>query len=383
MLSFEDIVSLDSRYVFQTYTRQPLALVSGSGAVVRDVKGREYIDCVAGIASCNLGHCHPAVVEAVKRQVERLMHVTNLYYTEVQAVLAERLTRLCGMERVFFCNSGTEAVEAALKLARRTTGRTDFIAASGSFHGRTLGALSITSKEEYRAPFKPLIEKVSFVPYGDIEALVDAITGSTAAVVLESVQGEGGVNIPPGGYLREVREVCDERDVLLIVDEVQTGFGRTGAWFGFQHSGIQPDIITLAKSIANGFPMGAMLACGRAGEGFQRGDHASTFGGNPLACAAAKATIDVLEREKLCEAAREMGAYFMKRLEDVSLDFVELRGRGLMIGMEFEGGCSSLVQRALERGVLLNCTSERVLRFVPPLNITRQQVDEVVQAIDE
>jgi acetylornithine/N-succinyldiaminopimelate aminotransferase len=383
MMSYEEIVLKDSKYVFQTYTRQPLALKSGYGAVVRDVEGREYIDCVAGIASCNLGHCHPAVVNAIKAQAAELMHVTNLYYTEVQAVFSEHITSVSGMERVFFCNSGTEAVEAALKLARRTTGKRDFVAAHNSFHGRTLGALSITAKEQFRAPFEPLIEHVSFVPYNDSEALHSAITKDTAAVVLEPVQGEGGVNIPSDEYLKEVREVCDERDVLLILDEVQTGFGRTGEWFAYQLFGVKPDIITLGKAIANGFPMGAMLACGRAADGFQRGDHASTFGGNPLACAAANATLNALEGERLVEASKKSGSYFLKKLQATSLDFIDLRGVGLMIGMEFEGRCSSIVERARKRGVLLNCTSERVLRFVPPLCITREQIDRVVSALDE
>ena len=379
VLSFDEIRSLDSRYIFQTYRRQPIALESGSGVVLRDVDGNEYIDCVAGIASCNLGHSHPRVVEAIQKQAERLMHVTNLYYTEVQATLGEKITRLSGMDRVFFCNSGTEAVEAALKLARRTTGKKDFIAARGSFHGRTLGALSITDKDN--TPFEPLIRNVSFVQYNESEEIERAIGEDTAAVVLEPVQGEGGVNIPAREYLREVREICDERDVLLILDEVQTAFGRTGEWFGHQHSGVTPDIMTLAKSIANGFPMGAMLATGRAADGFECGDHASTFGGNPLACAAAHATIDTIREEDLVAASRRKGRYFLERLRSLSLDFIDLRGIGLMIGMEFEGGCGGIVEDARKRGVLLNCTSERVLRFVPPLIITREEIDRVVRVL--
>ena len=381
MLSFDEIRSLDSRFVFQTYTRQPIALQSGSGAVLRDVDGNEYIDCVAGIASCNLGHCHPRVVDAIRDQAERLMHVTNLYYTELQATLGEKITRLSGMDRVFFCNSGTEAVEAALKLARRTTGKKDFIAARGSFHGRTLGALGITDKDS--TPFEPLIRNVSFVPYNESDEIERAIGEETAAVVIEPVQGEGGVNIPTIEYLRKVREICDERDVLLIFDEVQTCFGRTGEWFGHQHSGVTPDIMTLAKSIANGFPMGAMLASGRAADGFKRGDHASTFGGNPLACAAAHATIDAIGEEGLVAASKKTGKYFLEKLRSLSLDFVNLRGIGLMIGMEFESGCSTIVDNARDQGVLLNCTSETVLRFVPPLNITREQVDRVVRVLGE
>ena len=383
MLNYEEIVSLDLKHVFQTYTRQPVALKSGSGSLLTDVTGRSYIDCVAGIASCGLGHCNPAVVDAIKLQAKTLMHVTNLYYTEIQAKLAEKITTISGMDRVFFCNSGTEAVEAALKLAIRTTGKKEFVATHNSFHGRTLGSLGITSKDQYRMPFEPRVKNVSFVPYNDSEEIRKAITDDTASVVIEPVQGEGGVNIPSINYLREVREICDEKDVLLILDEVQTGFGRTGKWFGCNHSKVKPDIMTLAKSIANGFPMGAMLASGRAADGFKRGDHASTFGGNPLACAACHATIDTIKKEKLVEASGSTGAYFLEKLGATSLDFVDLRGIGLMIGMEFVGGCNSLVERARQRGVLLNCTSEKVLRFIPALNITREQVDQVVAALDE
>jgi acetylornithine/N-succinyldiaminopimelate aminotransferase len=382
-LNYDDIVGKFDKYIFNTYTRQPIAIKKAYGAVVTDVNGKEYIDCVAGIAVNNVGHCHPAVVEAIKQQAEELIHVSNLYYTEQQALLAEELVNLTEIERVFFCNSGTEAVEGALKLARKATGKKEFIAAEHAFHGRTRGALSVTHKEKYRKPFEPLAPAV-FVPYNDADAIRAAITEDTAGVILEPVQGEAGVIIPSDGYLREVREICDETGTLLILDEVQTGFGRTGKWFAREHSGIEPDIMTLAKAMGGGFPMGAMLAREDVAANFGRGDHASTFGGNALSCAAALANIEVIKKEKLVARSGELGVYLMKKLKALDKDYVkEIRGKGLMVGMELSIKCEDIVSRSRELGVLLNCTSESVLRFVPPLTITREQLDAVVGVIDE
>lgn len=382
-LNYDDIVGKFDKYIFNTYTRQPIAIKKGYGAVVTDVNGKEYIDCVAGIAVNNVGHCHPAVVEAIKQQAEELIHVSNLYYTEQQALLAEELVNLTEIERVFFCNSGTEAVEGALKLARKATGKKEFIAAEHAFHGRTRGALSVTHKEKYRKPFEPLAPAV-FVPYNDADAIRAAITEDTAGVILEPVQGEAGVIIPSDGYLREVREICDQTGTLLILDEVQTGFGRTGKWFAREHSGIEPDIMTLAKAMGGGFPMGAMLAREDVAANFGRGDHASTFGGNALSCAAALANIEVIKKEKLVARSGELGVYLMKKLKALDKDYVkEIRGKGLMVGMELSIKCEDIVSRSRELGVLLNCTSESVLRFVPPLTITRKQLDAVVGVIDE
>jgi acetylornithine/N-succinyldiaminopimelate aminotransferase len=382
-LNYDDIVGKFDKYIFNTYTRQPIAIKKAYGAVVTDVNGKEYIDCVAGIAVNNVGHCHPAVVEAIKQQAEELIHVSNLYYTEQQALLAEELVNLTEIERVFFCNSGTEAVEGALKLARKATGKKEFIAAEHAFHGRTRGALSVTHKEKYRKPFEPLAPAV-FVPYNDADAIRAAITEDTAGVILEPVQGEAGVIIPSDGYLREVREICDETGTLLILDEVQTGFGRTGKWFAREHSGIKPDIMTLAKAMGGGFPMGAMLAREDVAANFGRGDHASTFGGNALSCAAALANIEVIKKEKLVARSGELGVYLMKKLKALDKDYVkEIRGKGLMVGMELSIKCEDIVSRSRELGVLLNCTSESVLRFVPPLTITREQLDAVVGVIDE
>jgi acetylornithine/N-succinyldiaminopimelate aminotransferase len=250
----------EAKYLQPTYTRQPITLTRGSGTRVWDADGREYLDCLAGIAVNVCGHCHPKIVEAIQKQAETLIHTSNLYYTEPQIKLAEELSHITGLDRIFFCNSGTEAAEAAMKLARRATGKTDFIAAENSFHGRTLGALSLTHTEKYRAPFEPLIPGVTFVKYDDAAAIAEAITPDTAAVVLEAVQGEGGIKIASKEYLKEVREICDERDVLLILDEVQTGFGRTGAWFACEHYGITPDIMTMAKALGSGVPIGAMAS---------------------------------------------------------------------------------------------------------------------------
>ncbi len=382
-LKYDDIVRKFENYIFDTYTRQPIAIRKASGAVVTDVNGKEYIDCVAGIAVNNVGHCHPAVVDAIKRQAEQLIHVSNLYYTEQQAVLAEELVKLTGMNRVFFCNSGTEAVEGALKLARKATGKKEFIAAEHAFHGRTRGALSVTHKEKYRKPFEPLAPAV-FVPYDDAEAIRAAINEKTAGVILEPIQGEGGVIIPSDDYLKEVRELCDEKDVLLILDEVQTGFGRTGKWFASEHSGIRADIMTTAKAMGGGFPMGAMLAQEDVASNFVRGDHASTFGGNALACAAAIANIEVIKKENLVERSRENGKYLIQKLKALGKDYVrEIRGKGLMVGMELSIKCEDIVGKTRERGILLNCTSESVLRFVPPLTITKEQLDKVAGILDE
>jgi len=382
-LNYDDIVEKFERYIFNTYTRQPIAIRKARGAVVTDVNGKEYIDCVAGIAVNNVGHCHPAVVEAIKKQAEQLIHVSNLYYTEQQALLAEELVKLTGMDRVFFCNSGAEAVEGALKLARKATGKKEFIAAEHAFHGRTRGALSVTHKEKYRKPFEPLAPAV-FVPYNDADAISAALNKDTAGVILEPIQGEGGVVIPSNEYLKEVREICDENQTLLILDEVQTGFGRTGKWFAKEHSGIKGDITTIAKAMGGGFPMGAMLGSEDVAVKFERGDHASTFGGNAISCAAALANIDVIKKEGLVKRSKELGAYLIRKLEGLNKDYVkEIRGKGLMVGMELSIKCDDIVNIARERGVLLNCTSESVLRFVPPLTITEEQLDKAVSVLDE
>jgi acetylornithine/N-succinyldiaminopimelate aminotransferase len=364
--------------IVQTYTRQPLLLVRGSGARVWDSEGKEYLDFVAGIAVNSVGHCHPSVVEAIKRQAGQLIHTSNLYYTENQILLAEELKNLTGMDKAFFCNSGAESLEAALKLARKATGRSKFIAATASFHGRTMGALSITHKPAYRDPFKPLYE-ADFVPYNDVEALKSTVTTDASALVLEPVQGEGGVNVPNPNYIKAARDICDDTGVLLVLDEVQTGFGRTGRWFAKDYSGVTPDIMTLAKAIAGGLPLGVMMASEKVSGILQRGDHASTFGGGPVVCGAALAVIDVIKQEKLVERSYKLGEYLRSELR--SLNPIEVRGLGLMVGVELEEDAPSIVTKAREMGVLLNNTSDHVLRMVPPLVVTESEIDRVVSVL--
>ena len=380
MIATEELIKRESEAIMQTYTRQGVVLAHGSGARLWDPEGNEYLDFVAGIAVNNVGHCHPSVVEAIRRQAEILIHTSNLYYTENQVLLAEELKQLTGMEKAFFCNSGAESVEAALKLSRRATGRSQIVAAKGCFHGRTLGALGVTYKAAYREPFRPLNEAV-FIPYNDHEALKNAVTRETGAVILEPVQGEAGVYVGDHDFLRAARQICDDEGTLLILDEVQTGFGRTGKWFGKDHCNVRPDIITLAKAIAGGLPMGAILASETVSDVFQRGDHASTFGGGALVCAAALASIEVIKKEGLIQRSDELGAYM--RYELNKLDCREVRGVGLMIGVDLEADCRMIVQKARERGVLLNNTGDNTLRLVPPLIVSKEQIDKVVRVIGE
>jgi acetylornithine/N-succinyldiaminopimelate aminotransferase len=314
------------------------------------------------------------------RQAERLIHTSNLYYTENQVLLAEELKALTGMKRAYFCNSGAESVEAALKLTRRATGKSKIVAAKGAFHGRTLGALGTTYKSVYRKPFRPL-EEATFVPYNDLEALIAAVTHETGAVILEPVQGEAGVYVADAEYLRAARQICDDKGALLIFDEVQTGFGRTGKWFGKDHFGVMPDIITLAKALGGGLPIGGMLASGAAAEAFQKGDHGSTFAGGPLICAAALATIQVIKEEKLVQRSEEMGAYLRSQLQ--KLWPREIRGLGLMVGLDLDADCKLLVEKALHKGVLINSTGEHTLRFIPPLVVGKAEIDKVVTVIGE
>lgn len=379
-MNSEELKKREAQSIIQTYARQDLVLVRGSGARVWDDSGKEYLDFVAGIAVNNVGHCHPKVVEAIKRQSEVLIHTSNIYYTENQVLLAEELKNLTGMKRAFFCNSGAESVEAALKLARRATGRSGIVAAERCFHGRTLGALGATYKSIYREPFRPLNE-ARFVPYNDIEALKSAVTKDIGAVILEPVQGEAGVYVPDRDYLRAARQICNDSGTLLVLDEVQTGFGRTGKWFGKEHSGVMPDVMTLAKAIAGGLPMGCMLAGESVADSFKRGDHASTFGGGALVSAAALATIEAIKSENLVERSEELGAHFRSELG--KLGPKEVRGLGLMVGLELDADCAKLVRDAKERGILLNNTSDRVIRMVPPLVVTKDQIDQVVKVIGD
>jgi acetylornithine/N-succinyldiaminopimelate aminotransferase len=374
------VIEIESQNYMPVFIRQPIVIESGRGAVVTDIDGNEYIDCTAGIAVNSVGHCHPKIVQAIISQAETLIHTSNLYYTEIQAILSERMTKLTGMDWLYLTNSGSESNEAALKLARKTTGKKGFISTENAFHGRTMGSLSVTWKERFKTPFEPLIPGVTFVRYGEADAIREAVDRDTAAVIVEPIQGESGVIVPPNDYLKLVREICDEKEVLLIVDEVQTGFGRTGKWFGSQHSKITPDIMTFAKAMGGGFPVGAMMS--RENYAFSPSDHGGTQSGNPLACAAALATINVIEDEGLVERSAMMGGYLKKMLLEIDTPCTrEVRGKGLMVGYEIASSALEVVNYAQERGVLLNNTSENVLRFVPPLVIKKEQIDVVVSVV--
>jgi len=387
-MNSQEIFELDKKYVAQTYGRQPLAIARGKNDIVWDLEGKRYIDCFAGLAVCNLGHAHPKIAKALAAQSKKLVHCSNLYYTQEQAELAEALSKITpnGLDKFFFCNSGTEAVEAAIKLAKRHTGKKGFIAMKGAFHGRTHGALSATWTEKYRKPFEPLLPDFTFVEYGNIAEAEKAITENTAAIIVEPVQGEGGVRIPPEGYLAALRKLCYEKKILLIFDEVQTGMGRTGKFFASQLFGVTPDIMTIAKGLGNGFPIGAIAAKSEVMASFQKGDHASTFGGNPLACAVAKTVIEVMLSEKIPEQAAEKGEWFRSKLKKIKSPLVkEVRGVGLMVALEVathEIG-EKIVSKARERGVLLNLTADTTIRFVPPLTIKRSNLSKVVKTIKE
>ncbi|MEM1511147.1 MAG: aspartate aminotransferase family protein [Candidatus Jordarchaeales archaeon] len=387
-MSRERVIELEEKYAAKTYSKRPLVIVRGKGAVVWDVNGREYIDCVGGHGICVIGHCHQKVVDAIKRQAEQLITCPGTFYNDARAELLEKLVSVApkGLSRVFLSNSGAEAVECAIKLARKYTGKKGIIATVKGFHGRTMGALSATWEAKYRQPFEPLVPGFSHVPFGDAEAVRKAINEDTAAVIVEPVQGEGGVYVAPEGYLKELREICDEKNVLLILDEVQTGFGRTGKMFACMHWNVTPDIMAVAKAIAGGIPMGATLARDDVMLSLQETEHGSTFGGNPLACAAASATIDVIVEEKLPERARELGELLkegINTIKEQSKLIREVRGLGLMIGVELRLKCKEYVLSAMERGVLLLTSGLNTIRLLPPLVIEREQIERVVQVLSE
>ena len=370
-----------------TYSRLPLTIERGQGCVVYDAEGREYLDCVAGIAVNILGHCHPDVVEALHRQARQLIHTSNLFFTEPQAQLAERLVEHSFADRVFFCNSGAEANEAAIKLARRHAHknfgpeRFEILTAINSFHGRTLASLTATGQPSLQEGFGPLIPGFRYVPFNDLDALKKQISPATAAIMLEPVQAEGGVIVPEPGYLQSVRQLCTDHNLLLIFDEVQTGMGRTGTLFAYEQFSVQPDIMTLAKGLGGGVPIGACLATERVASAFEPGTHASTFGGNPLACASALKVLDLLLSGGKLLQGRMAGDYLAKGLQTLSEQFpciLESRGLGLLRGLELSIDGKPLVMECLEQRVLINCTMGRVLRFVPPLIITESQIDRLL-----
>ena len=381
------------RYIMNTYKRLPLFIVKGRGNRVYDGEGREYLDFVSGLAVNNLGHCNPRVTVAFQKQAQRLVHTSNLFYTEPQVKLARLLVENSFADKVFFCNSGAEANEAAIKLVRKYShekgnGRFEIITALNSFHGRTMATLTATGQDRFHKGFAPLVPGFSYVPFNDIAALEKAITEKTAAVMIEPVQGAGGVNIPDRDYLKRLREICDANGILLVFDEVQTGIGRTGKLFAYQHSGIEPDIMTLAKALGGGLPIGAMLAKDHIAAAFTPGTHASTFGGTPLVCSAAIEVIKLItEDDLILDNCRRMGDYLVAELNDLKLKYPHLikdvRGKGLLTGMELNISGDTIVSECIKRGVIINCTMERVLRFLPPLDVSQEDIDKLAETLRE
>jgi acetylornithine/N-succinyldiaminopimelate aminotransferase len=378
-------------HVMNTYARQPLAFTRGEGVFLIDAAGKRYLDALAGVAVVSVGHCHPKLSKAIADQAYSLIHTSNIFSITLQERLADRLCALAGMDNVFFCNSGCEANEAAIKLARLYGHKKGIevptiIVTEGSFHGRTMATLTATGSRKVQAGFEPLLAGFSRVPYDDVGAVrqVAANNKNVVAMLVEPITGEGGIHIPAAGYLRELRSICDQNGWLLMLDEVQTGIGRTGKWFGFQHEGVRPDVMPLAKGLGGGVPIGACLAAGPAAELFQPGKHGSTFGGNPLACAASLAVLDIMQEEGLVENAARTGDYLVGRLRDelAGIDAVrQIRGRGLMIAIELDRACGELVGMALERGLIINVTADNVVRLVPPLVLNIEHADLLASAL--
>jgi acetylornithine/N-succinyldiaminopimelate aminotransferase len=392
VMNSQTLMMLSEKYVAHTYARYPVLLVRGKGTRVWDLEGEEYLDFVSGLGVCSLGHCHPKVIKAIQDQAERLIHVSNLYYIEPQIQLASLLCKHSFADKVFFCNSGAEANEGAFKLARKYAkekmgkNRYEIITMERSFHGRTLATLTATGQEKFHKGYEPLMPGFKYVPFNDLGAVKKGIDSKTCAVMLEPIQGEGGVNCPSEGYLKAIREVCDEKGLLLIFDEVQVGMGRTGKLFAYEHDGIEPDMLTLAKSLAGGVPIGALLIRKGIAESFNPGDHASTFGGNPLATAAGVAALMAMLEEGMLENCQKIGDYFLSQLEEIKIKFPfvkEVRGKGLILGMELKIDGSSIVKEMLRKKILINCTMGNVLRFLPPLIATKEEVDRVVKALEE
>ncbi len=382
-LSTAEIFSLEDSHTSGVYSKRPVAIVRGQGAHIWDSDGKEYIDCVGGQGTGNLGHANPKVAQALYDQAMRIISCPEMFYNPQRAALEERLTQLTGMPRIFLCNSGTEAVEGALKIARLTTGRTGYVATMRGFHGRSMGALSATWEKKYREPFLPLIANFNHVAYNDQAALDAAISTDTAAVILEVVQGEGGVRPGDPDYLKAAQALCRERGALLIIDEVQTGFGRTGKWFAHQHYQLQPDLLTLAKSIAGGIPMGAVMLGERIST-LPSATHGSTFGGNPLVCAASLAAIGEIEALGLPQRSAELGAWFLAQLKQIQSPLIrEVRGLGLMVGIELKQKVTPYLQALMGKGVMALPAGLTVMRFLPPLVISQEDLGKVVTAVKE
>ena len=386
MKKYEKIKKLDAKYVTQNYGTRPICLVKGKGVKVWDSEGKEYIDFLSGLAVNGLGHCHPEVVKAVARQAKKLIHVSNLYYIEPQVQLAEILVKNSFADKVFFCNSGAEANEAAIKLARKYAkdsgkkGKFKIITAYDSFHGRTLATISATGQKKFHKGFEPMVRGFKYVPFNDLAAMKKAIDKKTCAVMIEPIQGEGGIYVADKKYISGLRKLCNKKGILLIFDEVQCGMGRTGKLFAYEHYGVSPDIMTLAKSLGGGVPIGATLAKEKVAKSFTLSSHASTFGGNPLACAAAKAVLDMLLKKKLIQHADKMGDYFVSKLKELKkiCPIKEIRGKGLMIGMEFDKSVdgTKVFKICMKKGLLVNCIKGKIMRFLPPLIVNKKDIDK-------
>jgi len=387
-----DLLKESQQFLMNTYARQPLVLVKGRGSRVFDSEGKEYIDFVSGVAVNNLGHCNPRVVVALQKQAQRLMHVSNHFHIEPQIALAKALAKHSFADKAFFCNSGTEAIEAAIKLSRRYSrevlkkDRYEIITMHGAFHGRTYGAVSATSQEKFHAGFEPMVPGFRYVPYNDVAAVEQAVNERTCAVLVEPVQGEGGVQVPSDGYLRALRSLCDRHQLLLVLDEIQTGMGRTGRLFAYEHEGITPDVMALAKGLGGGMPIGALLATDKASLGFAPGSHGSTFGGNPLACSVALAAIDtLLEDNIIIQNVGALGSHFVDGLRTLKAKYPfvkDVRGKGLLVGMELDFEGKDVVAACMRERFLINCTANTVLRFIPPLIITEEEIDQLIDVLD-
>ncbi|NOZ23128.1 MAG: aspartate aminotransferase family protein [Planctomycetes bacterium] len=384
----KDIIKLFDKYVIPNYTRYPVAIVRGKGAYAWDAEGKKYLDMFPGWAVDGLGHCHPKVVKAIRKQAGKLLHVPNTFYMEPQGRLSELISKHSFGGQCFYCNSGAEANEGAIKLARlhSAKGKYKIITMKNSFHGRTLATVAATAQPKYHKGLKldRLVKDFTYVPYNDLMAVQKAVDAKTCAIMLEPIQGEGGINIADTAYLKGLRKLCNRKKLLLIFDEVQTGMGRTGQYFGYQHSGVVPDIMTLAKALGGGVAMGAMVAKKEVAKDLVPGTHASTFGGNPLVCAAAIAVFDAIESEGLLKHARTMGEYILSRLRDLQETFSiikEVRGKGLMIGIELTMSGNDIVNECMKRGLLINCTHETVLRFMPPMVVKKTHVDRSVSIL--
>ena len=386
----EEIIKLTSQFIANTYTRIPIALIRGKGTRVWDKSGNVYLDFVTGLAVDNLGHCHPKIVQAIRKQAGQLIHVSNLYHIESQSLLAKELVEISFADKFFFCNSGTEANEAAIKLARRYTynhgfkNKTEIITMENSFHGRTMGSLSATAQIKFHEGFKPLLPRFKHIPFNNQKAIKDSISNKTCAILVEPIQGEGGVNVADRSYLKFLRKICNEQKILLIFDEVQTGFGRTCSLFAYEKYKVKPDIITLAKALGGGMAIGALGATKKVIQAFTPGTHAATFGGNPLACAAARASLQILTQKGFLTSCQEKGEYFLCRLRELQSQFStikKIRGTGLMLAVELNRPGIDIVSDCIKQGLLINCIQGNILRFLPPLTVTKREIDLAIKIL--